>query len=186
MIIQVRGTSGSGKSTVMRRVMEAMGTWDSFLLDGRKRPLYYRVCSEEGWMDTVVLGHYESPCGGGDTIGSAAQIHREIVAHRACGRSVVLVEGLLLSEDTKWTSTLPLDELRVIFLTTPLEECLTRIKGRRETAGNAKPLNPANTENRVAVVERARVKLIDAGVYCRRCSSAQAPAIILDLIRKAK
>lgn len=175
MIIQVRGTSGSGKSTVVREVMERYGK--SFLANyraGRRKPLSY------GSSDSrlLVLGHYESPCGGCDTIGSAAQVYRELVDHRHSRYPFILCEGLLLSEDTKWS--LQLDDLRVVFLTTELETCLERIVERRKGVGNDKPLNPDNTANRVGVIERARVKLTEAGVYCRRAPSEQAPSIILN------
>src|SRR5580658_4523105 len=39
--IQVRGTSGSGKSTVMRSIMKKLGEWQPIFTDGRKKPLAY-------------------------------------------------------------------------------------------------------------------------------------------------
>lgn len=186
MIVQVRGTSGSGKSTVVRRIMAATGgdaAWTPEFRDGRKRPLYYHHYS-----GVVVLGHYESACGGCDTIGSARAVYdllqelypraEDIVAAR------VLCEGLLLSEDVKWSSQLP--GLRVLFLNTPLERCLSQIKGRREKAGNAKELNPANTANRVATIERARGKLQDAGVRCHRVSANQAVSVVLNWLQASR
>lgn len=167
-VIQIRGTSGSGKSTVVRAVMNEFHGWTPVMRSGRKQPLYYE--SEE----VVVLGHYESPCGGCDTIGSAKAVYDLIGEVEA---RTILCEGLLLSEDVKWSSQLK--GLRVIFLTTPLETCLRRIRGRRKTAGNTKPLNPNNTANRVATIERARVKLTNLGVPCRQCSADEAPRIIL-------
>lgn len=141
----------------------------------RKKPLYYY----NGRL--AILGHYESPCGGCDTIGSARAVYELIQSVKEKHPKIpILCEGLLLSEDTKWSSQLV--DLRVIYLTTPLDECLKRIKSRRESVGNDKPLNPANTENRVAVIERSRLKLIDNGVICRRATSKQAPTIILDWI----
>lgn len=182
MIIQLRGTSGSGKSTAMRKVMGLMGDWQAVTVPGRKRPLYYYSCSD--WPDTVVLGHYESACGGCDTIGSARAVWELTSKLRAERPGVhLLQEGLLLSEDVKWTSNMP--GVSVLFLITPVEQCLEQIKKRREEAGNEKPLNPGNTTNRVAVIERARVKLLDAGVDCRRCSADQAPGLVLHLLRSA-
>lgn len=175
MIIQIRGTSGSGKSTVMRQVMKELGTWMPCYLPGRKQPFYYHL------DNMAVLGHYESPCGGCDTIGSAGVVYRETMAMLQIGVEIVLTEGLLLSEDVKWSSQLP--DLRVLYLTTSLETCLSQIKDRREQAGNDKPLNILNTANRIPVIERSRVKLTTAGVYCRRSTSRQAPAIVLNWIR---
>ena len=175
MIIQIRSTSGSGKSTVMREVMEKVeGVWGPKYAAGRKKPLWYR----NGLV--VVLGHYESPCGGCDTIGSARQVFDLI--QDVGGARVILCEGLLLSEDTKWA--IQLNNLRALFLITSLEVCLKRIIDRRLAVGNNKPLNPSNTSRRVAVIDRARVKLTNAGIRCCRASQKQAPAIILRWIRE--
>lgn len=180
MIIQVRGTSGSGKSTVIRKVMEKLSPWVPMRDQEnkkRQKPLYY--LSRD--FPIAVLGHYESQCGGCDTIGSAKQIY-ETIQRLTPGivPRTILCEGLLLSEDTKWS--LQLKNLKAIFLTTPVEECLRRIEGRRKEAGNEKPLNPHNTVNRVGVIERARVKLEKAGVDCRQCSSEEAPEVIMQLL----
>lgn len=176
MIIQVRGTSGSGKTTVVQQIMGVVGDWDSHYVDGRKKPLYY----SHGGL--VVLGHYEGvDCGGGDTIGSSPRIYETIInLEFVCA----LVEGLLLSEDVRWT--LKLEDVRALFLTTPPEECLRRIKTRQ---GGREPKDPARVkrkmEIRIGTIDRARQRLVKAGVVCRRCSSTQAPKIIERWISQA-
>lgn len=174
MIIQIRGTSGSGKSTVMKRVMERLGPAEAQYIVGRKKPQTYKY---NGLI--YVLGHYESACGGCDTIGSARAVYEliETLRHGPDRARHILCEGLLLSEDVKWSSQLP--DLRVIYLTTPLETCLAQIKQRRAAVGNEKELNPKNTTNRLAVIERSRVKLKELGVVCVRNSSDQAVDTIL-------
>lgn len=177
MIIQIRGTSGSGKSTVMRAVKDQLGEWNYALVEGRKQPLYYRTAGEP---DIVLLGHYESPCGGCDTIGSARQVFELIQTFLDVHKSpIILCEGLLLSEDVKWSIQLKDNGLRVYYLTTPPEKCLEQIKHRREIAGNLKELNTENTLNRIAVIERSRLRLKEAGVECVRCSASQATGLIL-------
>jgi len=184
MIIQVRGTSGSGKSTVMREVMKALGEPEVQYVTGRKRPQRYFF---DGLV--YVLGHYESACGGCDTIGSARAVHdlTRLLLDGPDNARVVLAEGLLLSEDVKWTARLAEEgeDVRCLFLTTPLDRCLRQIEARRAEAGNAKPLDRTNTVNRVRTIERARVKLLGAGVMCRRCSPEQAPGIVLRWARGA-
>lgn len=183
MIIQLRGTSGSGKSTAMRETMKRIekDTGRPFSPQfrvGRKKPLLYSHSPSY----VCVLGHYESPCGGCDTIGSARAVYDLIHEVREGNGGVpILCEGLLLSEDAKWTKTLKEEgeDVRVLFLVTSLEECLRRIKGRRESVGNAKELNPSNTSNRIGVIDRARRKLEEAEIVTRRCSSGQASSIVL-------
>lgn len=183
MIIQVRGTSGSGKTWAVKRVMEGTD-WQAVSAPGRKRPLYYRTAAGSDWPPTVVLGHYESACGGCDTIGSAAAVAALTTRLRAEHPGAVIIqEGLLLSEDVKWTRDM--GDVFCLFLATPVDKCLEQVRGRRAAAGNDKPLKEDNTRNRVGVIDRARVKLTEAGVRCRRVSAAQAPGVIMDLLRRA-
>lgn len=177
LVIQVRGTSGSGKTTVMRKVTKALGKWKPIYVAKRKQPLYYEL--ETKTYDLTVLGHYEATCGGCDNIGSARAVYELI---QEVDADVILCEGLLLSEDVKWSSQL--DDLRVLFLATDVETCIRQITNRRKEAGNDKPLNESNTRNRVAVIERARLRLLERGVLCRRASSDQAVGIILNWIRE--
>ncbi len=181
MIIQIRGTSGSGKSTAMRRVMEGMGltSWAA-MYRAKRRPLFYQRSSCDLYPPTVVLGHYQVACGGCDTVGSAPKVYE--LATELCPNWVVLCEGLLLSEDVKWTSQM--EDCRVVFLTTDIEACISRIKQRRADAGNTKMLSELNTRGRVGVIERARTRLLAAGIECRRSSSDQAPRMILSWLRK--
>lgn len=173
MIIQIRGTSGSGKTTVMRQIMSrlpGMHERNPVFVKGRKQPLYYEIGR------AAILGHYETACGGCDSIGSAAQCYVQIMK-LLNDFDIILCEGLLLSEDVKWSSQLP--DLHVIYLTTPLETCLKQILKRRKEAGNDKPLNPENTSKRVGVIERSRLKLLAQGVPCIRCNSQQAVPLAL-------
>lgn len=186
MIIQIRGTSGSGKTWVMREVMNRLNylkpvyvpTWAG---KKRRQPLYYY----SGTDRVAVLGHYESTCGGCDNVGSARHVFELIEKVRESEEAVggdcsIVCEGLLLSEDSKWSSQLV--DLHAFFLATPVEKCLEQIRMRRLEAGNSKPLKEDNTRNRVAVIERARIKLIDSGAVCRRVSAKQAPREVLKLL----
>jgi hypothetical protein len=179
MIINVRGTSGSGKTWVMKKVMETLGHWEPIGTEGRKKPLYYVNTKYRG---VIVLGHYESMCGGCDNVGSAKAVYdliQDILSSHK--KPTILCEGLLLSEDTKWCSQL--EDLRVIYLITPLSQCLKQIEARRASVGNEKPLNPANTTNRIKVIERSRLKLKESGIIAIRSSVNQAPSIILKWIK---
>lgn len=176
IVIQIRGTSGSGKTTVMKQLMKNY-RWLEMRIDGRKKPLYYYHNK-----DIAILGHYESVCGGCDNIGSAGKVYDVI---QKIDTAIVLCEGLLLSEDVKWTLKLREEGHIVlpIFLTTPPDECVARVIDRRKEAGNEKEFNTANTLNRVGVIERAYTKLKEAGFTVRKCKSPQAPLIVSALIQ---
>lgn len=180
-LIQIRGTSGSGKSWVVRQVMEYLGLFDSKWEDGRKKPMYY--LSQD--FQVAVVGHYESPCGGGDSIGSAPKILKLVDDIKTLHpRRIIIAESLLLSEDSKWTSVE--NTHLVIFLTTPLPDCLANIQKRRNEVGNEKPINPKNTTNRVGTIERAAQKLIAKGVNVVFRSSGQAVNEVLKVLNKGK
>lgn len=178
----------------MKRVMDGF-TWQGNYINGRKKPLYYRCVTERvlrSQIGVYVLGHYDSACGGCDNIGSAAAVYElvykvidnrveSVAAHH--NKYVILCEGLLLSEDTKWSSQLP--ELTVHYLTTPLETCISQIKSRRLEAGNTKPLNTKNTTNRFGVIERSRKKLLDMGIHCVRGTVNQTVQRITDQVLKS-
>ena len=181
-VIQIRGTSGSGKTWVMKSLLTALGPFKEVFTEGRRNPLFYLNSSS-----TAILGAYRSACGGCDNIGSAAAV-AELIQNLQEGvysekPGVIICEGLLLSEDSKWT--LQMNDVRIIYLVTPVETCIQQILNRRAEAGNDKPLNESNTRNRVRVIERSRTKLLEKGIICRRCTSKQAPEIILNWIKES-
>jgi hypothetical protein len=174
----------------MRAVMDRLGCqWTPILQGERRKPLYYQEDPPPPERPRcVVLGHYESACGGCNNIGSAAQVY-ELVRGLVAGKTnppIILSEGLLLSEDVKWTSQMPaLAETKVLLLTTPIERCIEQVKKRREEAGNDKPLNEANTRNRVATIDRARVRLEETPVWVFRATPEKAPEVVLRWIGEA-
>ena len=92
-MITLRGTSGSGKTTLARRIMGHYGPRTPHHVDGRKQPLYYRMEHPAGGQPLRVLGHYESPTGGCDTISNGLNYIYELAeAGHAAGDSVLFEE----------------------------------------------------------------------------------------------
>ncbi len=187
MIVQIRGTSGSGKTTAMRKIMERLPLEPTYI-NGRRNPIYYVGGG------VAVLGSYSATCGGVDSIHSYDEL-QSLVRGLQDFNQYILMEGLLLSEDTKQTLIMNerlrtahpdrnAGEMRVIFLNTPLETCLQRVQGRREAKGNDKPLNPLNTSKRVATINRARTRLETEGVKCFPLHPDQVPGVVLKWLGK--
>lgn len=142
-IIQLRGTSGAGKSTIVKSLIE-LATWKTpHFVEKRKQPLYYDLTFATG-AKLVVLGHYEIACGGCDTISGFDLIFNMVRQH--ADESNVLFEGVLLNDD--YLRTKALGSVDVIFLNTTLEECLASVNARRATRGVTEPVNPKNTTGR--------------------------------------
>lgn len=189
MIINVRGTSGSGKSTLVRAVIETYAVRVPIMVPGRKRPLCYRLWREEqsGPPDLVVLGHYETACGGCDTIATTQEtFDLALEAHYSLGAHV-LYEGLLISADVKHTTELGrnvgFDELLVVALDTSLEECLASVNSRRAARdATLPPVNPKNTESKWKGVRSSTPKLQEAGVQVEVLDRDAALARVLEVL----
>src|SRR5690349_20566073 len=145
-IINIRGTSGSGKSHLVRDVFYCYDSWEPRFIAGRKQPLYYS-CGRTDGPPLCVIGHYESACGGADTISKELEFDGrkwrsgiELVFYlvdRAAERGEdVIFEGLIISSDVVRTVELKRHHtLLVIGLTTPLPACLESIQARRNARG---------------------------------------------------
>jgi len=162
-IINLRGTSGSGKSTVVRRVMESQRNAGRPLLplyeEGRRQPLAYRTAGSVGPPTLFIPGHYATPCGGCDTIKTPDQVY-ELVRDAAARGDNVIYEGIIIQDDTKRLLALNAEHpVHVIELTTGIMECLEGIQQRRNERGDARPLNSKNTIARLFRVHRICDKL---------------------------
>jgi len=169
MIVNIRGTSGSGKSHIIRAIMDQYGGKDSFepvMLEDRKKPFGYY--STSGGL--FIPGHYESQCGGCDTIHGQDTIFNLVRSWAERGANV-LFEGLLVSEEVRRTVELARSYNRgfhVLAIDHPIEECLASINVRRRLRNpDAADVNPANTTNRIKVITRAMGRLTTEGIPAR-------------------
>ena len=179
MIINIRGTSGSGKSTLVRRVLECYESKSVFREEKRKQPIGY-LYHRTGGKSLAVIGHYESPCGGCDTIPKMEKIFDLVRQSYAAGHDVIF-EGLLISADVKRTMELFSEglPLKVIALDTPIEVCVESINLRRRAKNPDKEdVNPKNTESKHKGVKGSMVKFEAAGMNAVFASRDEAFNII--------
>ncbi len=179
MIINPRGTSGSGKSFLINRLREQYGRnvrfysnqdSDLFQYAGpyrlekpRKQPLFY-VMEREGGPSAVLLGHYESACGGCDTIASLDTIFGLAREFAQEGMDVIF-EGLLVSAEHRRSLALFSDyEHRILRLSTSMDDCVASVQSRRDARGDDRPLNPKNTLLKDKAVASTCRKLKEAGL----------------------
>lgn len=159
MIVNIRGTSGSGKTTAVRKLMGHADSIkpvfvQSFSSVGNRgafnaRPIGYNLSFKDLTDSIFAVGHYETPTGGGDTIRYASTIFDLIKRKHLAGYHVVF-EGLILSRAKGriidlWES-FGRDAMAVFHLTTPLEVCLQSINDRRLEKGNTTPVDPLRTK----------------------------------------
>lgn len=163
VIISLRGTSGSGKSSV---VYAALERWKHEVVQANERgkPLVNLVHAP---CPFFVFGPYRTPCGGCDALPGYAEI-LPILLPKYAAKGNVLFEGLLLS-GTYGAVGRKLEEMKdahtvwFAFLDTPLEVCLDRVNARRRARGEERPVNPANTEMKFRTIKRVQEIAMEKG-----------------------
>jgi hypothetical protein len=159
-IINIRGTGGSGKSFTVHYLIKKFGIKNDVKKDGKV--VGYRLNG-----DVMVVGRYDTTCGGTDQIKTQDGISDRVTKFAKMGK-VVIYEGLLAS--TLYGRYLDLSRRltkqghKVIwsFLDTPIEKCIKRTIRRREKRGNTKLFNEKHTvEKFKAVASCKRHALVD-------------------------
>lgn len=149
MIINIRGTHGSGKSTLVKRLIEKYGGQELKHLDpkGKEKVTGYAVSIPFLRKQVRVVGPYTTACGGCDAIQPYELIWGRVEKWADAGH--VVFEGALVSSSygNIGRASEPMGRSFVfVFMDTPLGVCLDRIRQRREARGDARPLDPKNTE----------------------------------------
>lgn len=152
MILNFRGTNGSGKTFLARSLLKLSGG-EPIRIDGARKPEAYRG----NYLDRqlYVLGSYETACGGMDTLPSVHDSLKLIRKYAKNPQRVIVYEGLMISHMYGTVGTgvaLYKDRHVFAFLDTPLEVCISRVKERRLARGDMRPLNPTNL-----IADHARV-----------------------------
>ena len=142
LAINLRSTSGGGKSTTVRTILTAYNAQP--ILDGNGKVCDYQIaaCPDLGGKPLFVLGKYITATGGCDTVKTQDEVCDRV--RKYIQRGNVLFEGLLISglfdRYSKLADELQADGHKLIigFLDTPLEQCVANTNKRREAAAQAK------------------------------------------------
>ena len=138
MILNIRGTHGSGKSWLVHQLLSE---GSEPIADDYGNCLGYEL----PWCNGSVVGRYTNVCGGCDGIKTADEVVARVKRFNQEYEHVVF-EGILVSHTFKRYSDLAkeLDDYWFLFLDTPLEVCIARVEARRKARGCTKPLDPKN------------------------------------------
>jgi hypothetical protein len=181
-IVNIRGTSGSGKTFTANGVKTRLGVKEPLLV--KEFWEHQPVGAHLGYLlnqDVALVGKYETACGGCDTIKTSDDVCDRVRGFAKTFQHV-LFEGLLVSQVydryTKLAHELRDKQFIFAFLDTPLETCLAQVESRRAAAHAAKvakaeaagkkppvlkPLDPTNTIGKWHDMHRVRPKLIQDG-----------------------
>lgn len=147
MILNVRGTSGSGKTYTVKSFMEFCGQALP-VKDTDGKVLAFMV--HYNMVPVHFLGKYDNVCGGCDTLDTQDQVCNLVRFFSQFGH--VIFEGLIISHSfMRYYSLMQeMQELGIPMtiarMDTELETCIKRVTQRRLDKGNTKPFNTKNTE----------------------------------------
>lgn len=172
-IVAIKGTNGSGKSTVVRALIAHLGKQATLRFN--KKEAGYRCRYGDGAV--FVLGKYRSACGGLDSSFSYSGAADDLLlcidtlaekGHVVC-EGVIAITSYGFDRVTLFADKQRRKGRRVIFahLYTPAELCVERVKQRRMDAGNQKPFNPENLLDKYESVLKSQEKLLAAGYDAR-------------------
>jgi hypothetical protein len=183
MIISVRGTHGSGKSTVVRRVMDFFPLREEVMRPGRRRPMGYILSQHNSQKRVAVLGHYETPCGGCDSIPVVEDMY-DFAREYARGGADILLEGILAQHYAlKKFLTFSEFGMTVLVLNTPLEQCIADTLARRgETTDERKAKITETIKSEYRNVERGAERLRDNKIDVRLVNRDEALMQCLGLL----
>ena len=189
VIVNPRGTGGSGKTALVRRILADYG-WgrggrvEPVRREGRARPIAYRLPHPLGGRPLAVLGNYgTAACGGCDTIplrdGGLDGAFRLAAGLAAAGHDVLL-EGLWLSGEHRRTAELARGHaLHVLRLDTPIERCVRNLAARRRAGRDVRPVIA-----RAVAAQRDAVE--DACARLRWCAASVEALDFDDALRRAR
>lgn len=183
MILNIRGTHGSGKSTI---ALELLKKSPHKALGAGRRPEGYELSVPGIARRLYLVGPYATACGGCDAIQPYDLIWPRVLAYARKGH--VLFEGALVSCSVGniGRAMASRKDCVVGFLDTPLEECLRRIQARRTARGDERPFKPRNTAVKYQAVERSRPKLEELGLRCVTISHKRATPQVMRLLQEAQ
>lgn len=134
MIINIRGTNGSGKSHVVRQLLAHSKVVPIYGALGPNRPEAYELMGQ-----SYVIGSYVSGVGGCDGFKTSDQVLGLILKYQKRGN--VVFEGMVISTYYgrlfEWLERFGKD-LLIAFLDTPLEVCQSRVESRQDKSGRAR------------------------------------------------
>ena len=170
MIVNIRGTSGSGKSTIVVRLMEKFGSVPDLADDSvawpkekKSRIIGYSLEKTDGY----VVGPYTTPTGGCDKI-PTQDLVCDLVRRAAKMHKHVIFEGLIISHNYARYRDLAIElgDYRFVFLDTHINVCLDRIRKRRLASDFQRkgPLNEKNTRDKYRDNRRVLRKLMEDGM----------------------
>ena len=185
MLVTIAGTSGSGKSHLMRSFLDwakKQGAIEEKFIEGREAPIGYSIYIE-AVKPIYVVGSYRTPTGGCDTIHDVSELFEAVRTAHDAGYNV-LYEGLFVMNMTRGPQLAAEvgRELCILQLTTPLATCMASINFRRAERGKGALENKQNTVGNYKRATNYCAVMRDAGARVFKVSREEGLDKILELL----
>jgi hypothetical protein len=171
-VVNIRGTNGSGKSTIVKRFLQRYPYTEIFGVLGPRRPEAYKVQLPGKWL--YVIGPYHANVGGvdnlKDVVGCSEKLVELLERYRRQGH--VVFEGVVLSTfygavgDWLFGHR---DQAVVVFLDTSFDNCLIGLAARQSGHRGTK-----NVEGKIKAIESVCKRMIDLGIRTETISRDDA------------
>ena len=198
-VIDPRGTSGAGKTWLVREVMTAYRRDGAHVVplrrEGRPRPMGLRLAHPRGGRPLAVVGHYEATRGGTDTVpetdgglDEALRLADALADALAGDGHDVLLEGYRPSGDVGRTAALARAQrarggaFHVLCLDVPLDACVRNVVARRRAGRDALPAIERTARAGQAALAAACQALRHTGAEVEWLDAAAAPRRTLALL----
>lgn len=187
MLISLRGTNGSGKSTVIKALFEAAKpATPIYGILGPRLPEAYMV-AVKAKRPTFVLGPYVTACGGCDRL-----IPFDIIPpliEKYAKRGHVIFEGVIVASIYGQVGAL-MEKYKkdsvMLFLDTSLEECISRVQSRRDKREDGREFDSSNLAQKFKATQRVKEKVTTDGIMrVETASSTTAHKKIIKLLQDA-
>ena len=188
MLISVRGTNGSGKSIVVRSLLDKYKGAPIYGLLGIRKPEAYQLTIPQIKKPIFILGSYHTVSGGVDQVQPYDLILDLINKYTAKGH--VLFEGVIVSSSYGRVGRLMEtwgQEAVMMFLTTSLEDCLNNVQRRRGARGDTRVFDSTNLISKYNSIAKSKEKIKAAGkLRIIEVGSKHAAKAVVVLLLKAK
>jgi hypothetical protein len=170
MLFNPRGTNGSGKTTVATALVppkesERLVLFETKTKAGRPKDVIGYRSAE----NVILVGRYDTACGGCDGISTQDEIVQAIAAAHALAPRAIVYEGLLISglygryfELARYYQSMTGMRHVMAFLDTPLDLCIQRT---RERTQKPPTWDPSNVQSKHRAVRRCRERAIADGLH---------------------
>lgn len=182
------GTNGSGKTTLVSRLLDEFKINEVIDLNIRKLPVGHVMKMKKGRV--FVPGYYHDVVVGGcDTIPAVMKPRDEFFSSRlptwAAEYRHVLYEGVIFGDEV--TRTVELSKKLpcvIVYLTTPVDDCVKAVINRRAAKGNDEPFNQKQTRDRHRQMQNVAQRLRDAGMTVKKLNREAAYQYIREELSK--